>query len=132
MQNDYKNEEEFESMLGALVHAGIFPSFEEYRKNPDKWQKRPEELFESIDQSTLSHKKRLIKQKYRWKDLWECKTLEELERVYKGEGFTMDDLEMVPSIRNANGTDPKGDIEIVVSLWPKNELRAMGGVVAND
>jgi len=115
-----------------LTKHTTFPTFDEFRKNPDKWRLRPEELFESADASTQTFRRQLKDQKYYWKDQFDCgDSLEKVERIAKEEGFTIGDLEMQPKARPKNGTS-QDDMEIVIHFWPKVEFKAMGGIVANE
>ena len=97
-----------------------FPTFDEFKKNPDKWRLRPEEIFESIDASSVSMRKAVQGQKYFWKNLYECNSLEQLDRIAKEEGFSPDQLEMKPIARPLHGTSADNGLEIIVEVWPKN------------
>lgn len=119
--------------LDWLLTRG-FPTFDEFRKNPDKWRLRPEQLFESADASTqVPHFRKLVStQKWQWKDQFKCDSLEQIERIAKEEGFQVQDLEMEPLVNRIHGTSADNQVEIVVRFWPKSEFKARGGVVAND
>jgi len=125
-----KTQDEFVEGLDWLCQHG-FPSFDEFRSNPDKYRKRPEELFESADSSTTVFRDAVKKQVYMWKDQYTCRTLEELERIVKGEGFEIKDLEMEPLVRPMEGSSKQGSLEIVIKFWPRAEFAAMGKVVPN-
>jgi hypothetical protein len=123
---------DMDSAIEFLVNRHGFPTFDEFRKNPDKWRMREDELFASADASTQTFKQALQTQKYQWKDEYLCDSLEQVERIAKDEGFKISDLEMQPAVRTVNGTSPGGPVEIIVRFWPKEELKVMGGIVAND
>ena len=122
--------QDFEGAINFLVKNTGFPTFDEFKANPDKWREKSEELFDCIDESTQMKRKQLMKQRYSWRDQYECDSLEQLQRIMLGEGYTMDECEMQPCVRLINGTSDN-EIEIMVKLWPKVELQAMGGIVAN-
>lgn len=124
-----RSEMGLEDMLEVLIPQG-FPTFDEFRKNPDKYRNRADQLLESADTSTQSFRKALTKQKYCWRNTYLCDSLEKIERIAKEEGFTVDDLEMQPRVLSTTGTS-QATIEIMVHFWPKAEFKAMGGVVAN-
>ena len=132
MTQPYDEDIALEDSITWLRTHTNFPSFDEFKKNPDKWRSRPEEIFESADASTISLREKLKSQKYSWKDQYVCDSLEQLERIAKEEGFSPTDLEMMPKARSQNGTSADGDIEIIVEFWPKNDVRQMGGIVTND
>lgn len=122
-------DEDFESCLSQLIAEGSFPSFDEFRKNPDKYRERPEALFESIEMSMISDRKNLYKQKIYWRDGKESFSLGKLERVLKEQGYTVDQVDLIPfrSVNSIGGKD-----EIFVRVYPKSEMRNMGATVAND
>lgn len=122
-----------EDMLEFLIPRG-FPTFDEFKKNPDKYRINPEHLFESADGSvTTGMRKRLFRQKYYWRDQYDCgDSLEKVQRIAKDEGYEITDLEMQPRVATMDGTSKQGRVEITVHFWPKAEFKAMGGIVANE
>lgn len=118
-----------DDMLSVLVPAG-FPTFDEFRRNPDKYRDRPEQLFESAEASTQTFRRAVVKQKYCWRNTYPCDSLEQIERIAREEGFNVNDLEMQPGVISKTGTN-RDQVEITVHFWPKDEFAAMGGVVAN-
>lgn len=117
----------------SLVKVG-FPTFDEFKKNPDKYRKAADEVFASADASTQVQgmRKKLDSQKYMWRNVYECSSLEQLERIAREEGYEANDLEMLPITRKLHGTDEQGDIEIIVQYWPKGEYQLMGKVSTNS
>lgn len=129
--NQSVQDDTLEDMLEYLVPRG-FPTFDEFKKDPDKYRLRADHLFESADGSTRSFRKQLVTQRYFWKDQYDCgSSLEKVERIAKEEGYGIHQLEMCPKVRSMTGTS-KETVETVVQFWPKAEFKAMGGVVAND
>jgi hypothetical protein len=121
--------DEFDQCLSVLVAEGSFPSFDEFKKNPDKYRERPDALFESIDRSMVTGRRDLAKQKIYWRYGKESFTLGKLERVCKENGYRICDVDIIP-FRNPNSSGTGKD-EIYVRVFPKSELRAMGAVIPN-
>lgn len=117
--------------MPELIKMG-FPTFDQFRKNPDKYRKGREEIFESADQSSITFKNSVKRQVYMWKDQYTCKTLEQLETICKNEGFTPSDLQMRPIVKPVSGTSNQNQVEIVIQFWPKDEFEAKGGKVILD
>jgi hypothetical protein len=123
------DEDEAMDCLAVLISEGSFPSFDEFRKNPDKYRERPDALFESIDRSMIVGRKDLARQRIYWRYGKEAFTLGKLERVCKENGYSLKDVDMVPfRISNNTGT---GKDEILVRVFPKSELQTMGVTVPN-
>jgi hypothetical protein len=109
-----------------VVHCG-FPTFDEFKKNPDKWRRDKEEMFVAIDRG--SSVKTDKKQIYYWKDLYRCSSLEQAQRIALDEGYTASDLQEEPIRRTRQGSSSAQDTEVIVRLWPKEEFRRRGGVI---
>ena len=122
---------DLEDAMPALIAMG-FPTFDQFRKNPDKWRKGTHEVLESADQSSVTFKNSVKRQVYMWRNQYTCKTLEELERVCTSEGYSPKDLQMRPIVKPVNGTSNQGKVEIVIQFWPQNEFEARGGKVVID
>jgi hypothetical protein len=121
--------DDFESCLSQLIADGSFPSFDEFKKNPDKYRERPDALFESIDRSMIFGRKDLARQKIFWRYGKESFTLGKLERVCLENGYRIQDVDIMPfRMRNSSGT---GKDEIYVRVFPKHEIQSMGAVVPN-
>lgn len=120
---------DLEDHLAVLIPRG-FPTFDEFKKNPDKYRLRPDDLFRAIQDSSQINRADLAKQKVYWRDGKESMTLGKLMRVAAEAGYTLDQLEIVP-LRTLNSTGTGKD-EVLVRVYPKSEVRAMGGIVAND
>lgn len=115
-----------EDMLEVLIPMG-FPTFDEFRKNPDKWRESKSSFFESIDRSMVHDRKNLAKQKIYWRYGKEAFTLEKLEGVCKDNGYEIDQVDMLPfRMKNSSGT---GKDEVLVRVFPKHELKSMGAVI---
>jgi hypothetical protein len=112
--------------------ANGFPTFDEFKKNPDKYRRRPEEILESADRSTIAFRDRVSKQRYGWRDQYVFDSLEQVQRVIKDEGYSELDLEMEPIVRPLNGSSRDGKVEIIVRFWPKIEWARKGKVITDD
>lgn len=123
---------EFEVQLEHIITKCGFPTFDEFRKYPDKWRKGTDELFKSIDESSITFRKLIKDTKYYWKDQILCKSLEQVERIAREEGFKIQDLEMCPQKRAVGGMNESAGVEMVIQIWPRDEFVKMGGKVVND
>jgi len=94
------------------------PAFDEFKKDPDKYRKRPDDLFASADASTQTFREVLRKQRYFWKNEYEANSLEEIERICREEGISYDSLNMCPAVVPVEA----GKFDIFVSFWPKEPL----------
>jgi hypothetical protein len=122
---------ELDEALPALIAMG-FPTFDEFRKNPDKWRKGKNEVLESADTSSITFKDQVKRQVYMWRNQYTCKTLEQLETICKSEGYDPRDLQMRPIVKPISGTSQQGQVEIVIQFWPSGEYEARGGKVIFD
>lgn len=123
---------DFEEGLQHIIAKCGFPTFDEFRKYPDKWRKGTDDLFKSIDESSVAFRKLIKDTKYYWKDQIQCKSLEQVERIAREEGFAISDLEMCPKKFAVGGMNESAGIEMVIQIWPKGEFIKMGGKVIHD
>lgn len=112
--------------LPQLIKMG-FPTFDEFKKNPDKWRKRPDEILESADQSTQAFRNDVKTQRYFWEDKYEVDSLEDIERICREEGVNRGDLEMEPIVRQVN----EGKVEVLVRFWAPEKAAEKGMVSTN-
>lgn len=131
-------DEEISLPLDAMMSAVGFPTFDEFKKNPDHWREKflghKEEIFQSVESSTQTDfvRKQLTEQRYYWRDQYDCgKSLEKIQRIAREEGYEPWDLEMEPVIRPVHGTSGRGPVEIIVRFWPKVEWAAKGKIITN-
>lgn len=119
--------------LNELQKLG-FPTFDQFKKNPDKWRKGLEEIFVSVEGSVQNRfaRDRLVHQKYMWRDQYKCDSIEQVQRIAEGEGYKANDLEICPLKIMLDGTDVGGRTELVVQFWPKWEWQAKGKVLTNN
>lgn len=122
-----------ESMEWLHKHTN-FPTFEQFKLNPDRYREKSDEIFTSIDQLNIEWKDKVAQVKYFWRGEYECKSLSRLFDIARNEGYSGTDLEMEPIAEAMDGTSNLHDsrVKITVNVWPKKEFKAQGGVVANE
>jgi hypothetical protein len=128
---DQRSDIDLDECMPWLIAHG-FPTFDEFKRSPDKWRKRPDEILESADSSTLTFRNAVERQRYMWRDQYSFGSLEQIERVCKEEGYSPSDLEMEPIVRPLHGSSREGKVEIVIRFWPKDEWMRKGKVITND
>lgn len=131
MEQDSNSDIDLADAMPALIAMG-FPTFDQFRKNPDKWRKGTNEVLESADLSSVTFKDSVKRQVYMWRNKYTCKTLEQLETICKSEGYNPKDLQMRPIVKPINGTSNQGQVEIVIQFWPQDEFEARGGKIVVD
>lgn len=131
MEQDSNSDIDLADAMPSLIAMG-FPTFDQFRKNPDKWRKGTNEVLEAADQSSVTFKSSVKRQVYMWRNKYTCKTLEQLETICKSEGYSPKDLQMRPIVKPINGTSNQGQVEIVIQFWPEDEFEARGGKVVID
>ena len=125
--NEFVNIEELFMACGG-------PSFDDYRKNPDKWRKGLEEVWESVDQSTKNQIKRdqLTRQRYSWRGQYRTESLEKIQRIVREEDYSANEIEYGPREVLLDGTNKNGRTEMVIDFWPRWEWELMGRVSTNN
>ena len=120
------------SALEWLHKNTSFPTFAEFSKNPDKYRANRDEFFDSIENLNVEFKKNVQSVKYFWRGKYEC-TLGKIYIIAQEEGC-LESLEMEPIVEPVDGSSNHHGtrVKIKVNVWPKDEFRARGGVVAND
>jgi hypothetical protein len=93
------------------------PTFEEFSKDPSKWKRGVEELFEVVDRGSTQLNRLIRKHEYRILG-YKCDTLEEVQRIMNSEGIRLDDCE----IRGDLQTENAGKLKVIVDFVPKNKL----------
>jgi hypothetical protein len=126
------NDEGLDEGLHFIIQNCGFPTFDEFRKNPDKWRRKNDDLLESADQSSIAFRKNIQKTKYMWKNSFECKSLEQIERIAKEEGYKIHDLAMCPQKKAISGSNEQAGVEVVIQFWPKLEFELLGGKTVHE
>lgn len=70
------------------------PTFQEFCRDPDKWRQGGDRLFRSISNGGMINQF-LKSMEYEFMG-YKTKSLEEIERIAKNEGYEIRDLEMLP------------------------------------
>lgn len=125
---------EFSDSLEWLHKNTNFPTFAQFKLNPDRWRENQNEIFDCIEDLSVGFKDRVHSVKYFWRGKYECKSLGKVFDIARGEGLKGSDLEMEPIAEPMDGSSNNHDtrIQIQVNVWPKNEFRNRGGIVSND
>jgi hypothetical protein len=119
---------DIEEFMPMLIAAG-FPTFDEFKRNPEKYRLGRFQLFESVQNSDLADRDSLAKQKMYWKHGTQALNFGQILRIAAEEGYQPEDLEVIPfRDRNASGT---GKDVIYVRFFSKIEVKLMGGIVPN-
>lgn len=116
------------TMVNFLTPRG-FPTFDEFRKDPEKYRLGRYQLFESIENSTTIQRNLLAKQKVYWRYGKEAMSYGKLMRVMAEDGYKPEDCDCIP-FRDVNGSGTGKDL-ILVRVFPKSEMKAMGAIVPN-
>lgn len=134
MINTFDNQTDAAEMLDHVIRNSNFPTFAEFKKNPDKYRVKEEDIFISLEQMECFFKKRVRSVSYYWRGTYKCRTLQELQRLTRNEGFKGNDLEYQPIAAPSHGTSNLHDskVDVRVNIYSKIEFRLMGGKVAND
>lgn len=104
--------ESFDDLLKDPNKFGV-PTFEQFRKNPKLFRVDPEEAFICAENGSTIFKKDIS---YRFfLDSYECKNLEEVQRIAQAEGYNFKDLDIKPEIRKL----PGGKAEFIVKFYNK-------------
>jgi hypothetical protein len=130
MTPELHTEADLEESMNWLFENTNFPTFEEFKKNPDKWRAHKDEIFESIQNGSSTY--RLGKVRYFWRGIYEASSLENLQKIAEEEGFNGLEIEMEPRATERISLNPYKIYDVDVNVWPKGEFKAQGGVVANE
>lgn len=99
-----------EELLGNPRKYG-FPTFAEFAKNPDKFRTSSDDRLARVDESTQTFKHIVERQTYKILG-YKVKTLEEVERIAKNEGFDLKNCKFVPQVIPTTA----GKCEIIVEF----------------
>jgi hypothetical protein len=78
-------------------HKFGMPTFEEFCKDPDKWRQKEDEQFALADKGSSILKHYVTKQIYEI-DGYRCRSLDEVDKIAKSQGYSLDQLEFSPVI----------------------------------
>jgi hypothetical protein len=95
-----------------------FCSFDEFRKNKDRWRARPEQTLESIAGAGTLHKDRIRKVKYEMEG-YACDSVEGVQALSRQMGFRDSDLVFFPVPHNHLA----GKFDILVRVFHKDTVK---------
>ena len=87
------------------------PSFDQFRKDPDKFRDSEGARMGRLDQGSRVFNNLVEKQTYKYKK-WETTSLEEFQRVLKNEGKDFMNMKLCPQVIPTKG----GKCEIVIEV----------------
>jgi hypothetical protein len=73
------------------------PTFEEFKKNPERWTGRSDASLAEVSEGGLEVKSKYRKQTYEIEG-YRCKTLEEVERIALSQGIKLKELDYRPQM----------------------------------
>lgn len=134
MINTFNSEAEVNELMAHIHATTNFPTFEQFRKNPEQWRKNEEDIFESLSMMEAFFKKRIKNVTYLWHGKYKCKTLEQLQNRSRGEGYKGTDLEYQPRVKPTYGTSNLHDssVDVQVDVYSKTEVKLMGGIATDE
>lgn len=106
---------------GAALGINV-PTFDEFRKNPDKYKTGPLSLLEVAEQGPLNFRRHLRTIRYHIGGE-EVKTLEAVEQRAKDLGWDLLRMEMKPELEQVTG----GRIDVHVKFVQKEQVVATQG-----
>lgn len=98
----------------SMDEVGL-PSFEEFKRNRNKWIKQEDEDFGLVDQGPQSIKRCVQKHIYEIEG-YRCKSLEEVERVAASQGIPIHELDYRPQLIPMGA----GKCDVLVKFVPKH------------
>lgn len=107
-QNDFDLED--------IAKFSGFPSFDEYRKNPEKYIGRADASLQEVDRGS-TQLDRTVKRHIYEIEGYKCKTLEEVEKVAASMGINLKELDYRPSVQ----PNTSGGFDIKVRFLSKAE-----------
>jgi hypothetical protein len=110
-----KTEDVFSEENQLLLSKMGFPTFDEFKKNPDSYRAVKDQLLASADQGSVDLRSLVRSHKYEILG-YACKNLEMVQRVASDEGIAIDQLEMKPEIIPIGG----GKCDILVRFEKKS------------
>jgi hypothetical protein len=94
------------------------PTFEEFKKNPERWTGRTDASLAEVSEGGLEVKSKYRKQTYEIEG-YRCKTLEEVERIALSQGIKLKELDYRPQMIPQGG----GQWDILIKFVSKHERK---------
>lgn len=67
-----------------------FPTLEEFLANPERWQNKPERIFEFVDAGSQSAYRNIIEKQEYYYETYKVDSLEKLQSIIRDEGLDPD------------------------------------------
>lgn len=99
------------------------PTFEEFKKNPERWTGRSDDILSSVSEGGTAVKYLYRKQLYEIEG-YRCKSLEEVERVANSQGIKLKELDYRPQMIPQGG----GHWDMLVKFVSKPERQRRNGI----
>ncbi len=99
-----------------------FCSFEDFRKNKDKWTPKKDQIFEVIDNGSQAYKLKVRKYIYFYEH-YKCDSLEQVQRHFDGQGLGSNDIVFLPRFI----TNEHGGNDCEVRVFSKEALKKRMG-----
>ena len=105
---------EFE--INELAKSVGFPTFDEYRKNPEKYTGRADASLAEVDRGS-TNLNRLVRKHIYEIEGYKCNSLEEVEKVAASIGIDLRELDYRPQVQ----PNTSGKFDIKVTFVSKND-----------
>lgn len=105
----------FDELLADPAKFGA-PTFDEFRKSPDSYMKKEDQILERADAGSKVMRDNVRHHLYELCGI-KCESPEQLERIAKDEGISLYECEMQPEILPLVG----GQCDILVRIVPKKK-----------
>jgi hypothetical protein len=106
---------DFDIDPGEELRAMGAPTFQEFKKNRERWVGRPDDKLAEVDKGGKINR---TTQKHIYEiEGFRCKSLEEVERVARSQGIPIKDLDYKPEVMPNAGHKH----DLLVKFMPKSE-----------
>lgn len=95
------------------------PTFDEFRKNPDKYMGREDDRLAEVDYGSRNLGKHVQRHVYEIEG-YRCKSLEEVERIAKSQGIELKELDYVPVVTPLGG----GQCDLKITFMRREKVAA--------
>lgn len=118
---------DFDKVMADPKKYGM-PTFAEFAKNPAQWKLAKDHLFSAISNGSKTMSQFIEDQEYEFMG-YKSKSLEEMERIVKNEGYELHDLEMKPRFVDVGNVKGKLLVELKVKKRKSNLVGPDGGAI---
>lgn len=110
--------------LDDLAKSVGFPTFDEFRKNPEKYMGREDASLAEVERGSTNLNRTVSKHIYEIEG-YKCRSLEEVEKVAKSMGINLKELDYRPQVQP--NTSGKFDIKVKFVSKTEREKRKLWG-----